>query len=158
MITERQVSKEILFNIKIRSSNIFFYIFLILLSYYGFAKLQDLVLHFLFYSKDIGETVCTREKQGICWFLLKVRCECIRIDLHPEPVCHSCPDNLKACEKKNCKSSCTYHHKTYRCCDCPPPACFPSAANVYLKNGKCVQMVELEIGDHVQSGIIVLRM
>ena len=98
------------------------------------------------------------EKNGICWFLLKVRCECIRIDLHPEPVCHSCPDNLKACEKKNCKSSCTYHHKTYRCCDCPPPACFPSAANVYLKNGKCVQMVELEIGDHVQSGIIVLRM
>ena len=36
---------------------------------------------------------------------------------------------------------------------CRQKSCFPSAAEVKIKNGKSVQMFELQIGDRVQAGM-----
>ena len=46
--------------------------------------------------------------------------------------------------------------KTTHCCECgpkpSPPKCFPAAARTKLENGRSVSMLDLQIGDKVQTG------
>ena len=38
----------------------------------------------------------------------------------------------------------------------PPPSCFPSMAKLKLENGNLVTMSELQLGNKVQIGIVLL--